>query len=97
MSRTVSLFFKRINKAFDAWDRLLRPGGHVVLKLSPSRVRGEVVPTHELIAESMRRRGYTIEEQFQDNYSPNSRSLLTARNYYSGRIDCDWILVLRKP
>lgn len=96
MSRTLSLYFKRMAKALLAWDRMLRAGGRMVIKISPSRVRGELVPTQQILAETMKRHGYSVEELFQDFYNPNSRSLLTPRNYYSGRMDSDWILVLRK-
>ena len=97
MGRTVSLFFRRMRRAVESWDRLLRPGGRMVLKLSPSRVRGEVVPTHEIVADMLRRSGYRVEEEFEDAYNPHSRSLLTSRNYYSGRLDSDRILVAGKP
>lgn len=97
MGRTVCLFFRRMGRAVGSWDRLLRAGGRIVLKLSPSRVRGEVVPTQEIVAAMLRRLGYRIEEEFEDAYNPNSRSLLMSRNYYSGRLDSDRILVARKP
>jgi SAM-dependent methyltransferase len=96
MSRTVSLYFLRMASALRAWDRALRSGGRMVFKLSPSRVRGELVPTPEIITRMLERRGYGVEEEFPDEYNPNSRSLLTARNHYSGRIDSDTILVLKK-
>jgi len=96
MSRTVSLYFRRMAAAFESWDKLLRPGGRIVLKLSPSRVRGETVPTPTIVSGMLRGLGYSIDEEFLDEYNPNSRSLLAARNYYSGRIDSDTILVARK-
>ena len=97
MSRTVSLYFKRMADSLDRWDRVLQPGGRMVFKLSPSRIRGQEVQTPEIITELLGRMGYVLEEDFRDDYNPNSRSLLTARNYYSGRIDSDRILVLKKP
>jgi len=96
MSRTVSLYFRRMAASFESWDKLLRPGGRIVLKLSPSRVRGETVPTPTIVSGMLRGLGYSIDEEFLDEYNPNSRSLLAARNYYSGRIDSDTILVARK-
>jgi methylase of polypeptide subunit release factors len=97
MSLTVSTYFRRLCAALEAWDRMLRPGGVIVLKMSPSRIRNEVVPTPEIIVELLRRKSYQLMEQFTDDYNPNSRSLLTARNYYSGRMDSDVILVMVKP
>jgi methylase of polypeptide subunit release factors len=96
MSRTISLYFRRMASALKAWDRALRPGGRMVFKLSPSRVRDELVPTPAIISRMLERLGYSLEEEFPDEYNPNSRSLLTARNHYSGRIDSDTILVLGK-
>jgi len=96
MSRTVSLYFSRMAAALGSWDKAVRPGGRMVFKLSPSRVRGEVVSTPEIITTMLERLGYSLDEEFPDEYNTNSRSLLTARNYYSGRIDSDTILVLRK-
>ena len=96
MSRTIVLYFKRMETALRKWDGLLAPGGRIVLKLSPSRVRSELVRTPEIVARLLAGMGYEIEENFTDSYNPNSRSLLTARNYYSGRMDSDTILVARK-
>jgi len=96
MSRTVSLYFSRMKAALGTWDKAMRTGGRMVFKLSPSRVRGEVVSTPGIVTRMLERLGYSLDEEFLDEYNPNSRSLLTSRNYYSGRIDSDTILVLRK-
>lgn len=96
MSRTVSLYFHKMSGVLKSADRLLRTGGRVVFKLSPSKVRHRVVPTPEIIASLLEQLGYELEEDFSDEYNPNSRSLLTTRNYYSGRIDSDRIMVLKK-
>ena len=96
MSRTIGLYFMRMEAALRRWDELLGPGGRVVLKLSPSRVRGELVDTPGIVSGLLSGMGYEIEESFTDSYNPNSRSLLTARNYYSGRMDSDTIVVAGK-
>lgn len=97
MSHTVSEYFRRMAAALDCWNNCLKPGGAMVFKISPSRVRDELVPTPEIVAEMLTAKGYKLIEQFEDKYNPNSRSLLTARNYYSGRMDSDVILVMVKP
>jgi tRNA G10 N-methylase Trm11 len=96
MSLTVSSYFRRILAALDEWNRVLRPGGKIVLKISPSKVRSEIINTPKIVGEQLERKGYKIVEQFEDDYNQNSRSLLTARNYYSGRMDSDLIQVLVK-
>lgn len=97
MSLTVSTYFRRLTSALDSWDKMLKKGGKIVFKISPSRIRDEIVRTPEIIAEILSRKGYRVIEQFTDDYNQNSRSLLTARNYYSGRMDSDVIVVLVKP
>jgi DNA modification methylase len=97
MSLVVGLYFKRLAAALDSVDRALKPGGTMVFKLSPSEVRRRMIPTPEIVAGLLCGKEYAVLEDFQDDYNPNSRSLLTARNYYSGRMDSDRILVLRKP
>ena len=96
MSLTVSTYFRRFASAVDHWDKLLKPGGKVLVKVSPSRIRDELVPTPDILESLIKRKGYSLVEKFEDDYNQNSRSLMTARNYYSGRMDSDVILVMVK-
>jgi len=96
MSLTVSTYFRRMLAALDEWNRVLKNGGKLIFKISPSKVRGEIVPTPKILQKQLLRKGYEVVEEFEDDYNQNSRSLLTARNYYSGRMDSDIIQVLVK-
>lgn len=71
-----------------------RTGGHLVIKISDSFVRGETVPTHAIFVELAMQHGFAPVEVFPDDIK--SRSLLTKRNSYSGMIQNDWILVFRR-
>ena len=80
-----------MGEALGEMARVLRRGGHLVMKISDSHVRGVDVPTRALLAELAEERGLRLVEQFTDEI--RSRSLLTKRNWYSGMIAHDWILI----
>jgi len=91
MAAVVARYFADMREALGEMARVLRRGGHLVVKISDSHVRGIDVPTHVLLAELAQQHGLRLVEQFTDEI--RSRSLLTKRNWYSGMITHDWILI----
>jgi SAM-dependent methyltransferase len=96
-ARVVLTFLTGLSDSLSAAARALRPGGRFVLKIAPSRLRGVVVPTPEACAEILQAEGLELAGVVEDDYDATSRSLTPARNWYSGRMDADAILVLRRP
>ncbi|HNT36475.1 MAG TPA: DNA methyltransferase [bacterium] len=96
MALTVARYFEDMERVFAEMARVIRPKGHLVIKISNSNVRKISVPTADLFAGSLTaRHGFNLLEQFDDPFV-QSRSLLTKRNTYSGRMDSDFMLVLQK-
>jgi len=96
MAKTVSEYFRRMRTTFVELSRLLRPGGHLVIKISDSKVRSQVIRTPEIFVEICESLGFVLVENFIDEFDKNSRSLLTARNTYSGLMTYDHVLVLKR-
>jgi hypothetical protein len=96
MARVVALYARGLEAAVTAMARALAPGGHAVVKLAPSSVRRHVVPTPLLCTDLFERAGVELLCAVADAYDPASRTLTRARNWYSGRMDADDLLVFRK-
>lgn len=96
MAKTVSEYFRRMRITFAELSRLVKPGGHLVIKISDSKVRSQVIHTPKIFVEICESLGFSLIENFVDEFSKNSRSLLTARNTYSGLMTYDHVLVLRR-
>jgi len=96
MAKVVSQYFVDMRKSIAEMDRVLNKNGHIVFKISDSLVRGELIPTHNYFIEIADSLGLKPLACFQDKINENSRSLLTARNTYSGIITHDWILIFEK-
>lgn len=94
MAAVVARYFADMGASLAEMARVLRRGGHLVVKISDSHVRGIDVPTHDLLAELAAESGLRLVDQFTDEI--RSRSLLTKRNWYSGMIAHDWILIFRR-
>jgi DNA modification methylase len=94
MSYTVARYFHGLSQSLSEMTRALRPGGHLVVKISGSYVRGFSVPTHRIFSELAMEKGLHEVDAFPDKI--RGRSLLTRRNSYSKMIDHDWILIFRK-
>ncbi len=96
MAKVVSQYFIDMRKSIAEMDRVLSKNGHIVFKISDSLVRGELIPTHNYFVKIADSLGLKTLACFQDKINENSRSLLTARNTYSGIITHDWILIFEK-
>ena len=96
MAKVVSEYFHNLRPSLEAIIGVLRPKGHLVVKISDTSLRGEVVRTGVHMRAIGENAGMHVVHDFSDEYDPNSRSLLTARNSYSGLMTRDQILVLQK-
>jgi methylase of polypeptide subunit release factors len=96
MAKTVSEYFIRMLRTFETLKKLVRPGGFLVIKIADSKVRSQIVRTPQIFVEMCQELGFDLKENFIDQFGENSRSLLTARNSYSGLMTYDHVLVLQK-
>lgn len=95
-AQVVRRYVEGLARALAATAASLAPGGHAVVKLAPSRLRGAVIPTPLACAEILVPHGLRLAGAVDDAYDPKSRSLTASRNWYSGRMDSDALLVFRK-
>jgi len=96
MAKVVATYFIDMQKSISEMNRVLKKGGHLVFKISDSLVRNHLISTHQYFIDIAESLGMTTLAIFQDKINKNSRSLLTARNTYSGIITHDWILIFEK-
>ncbi|PIZ00888.1 hypothetical protein COY62_00785 [bacterium (Candidatus Howlettbacteria) CG_4_10_14_0_8_um_filter_40_9] len=96
MAKVVSQYFNDMKKSIGEMSRVLKKGGHIVVKISDSTVRGEKIETHKHFIEIAKENGLKNIACFKDSFDENSRSLLTTRNSYSGIMNHDWILIFQK-
>ncbi len=94
MSYTVARYFLDLQQSIRGMSKLLCSGGHLVVKISDSHVRGHDVPTHSYFSRIAAQNCLYELASFPDRIG--GRSLLTRRNSYSGMIEHDWILIFRK-
>ena len=96
MSKTVFEYFVQMDQVFMKVAKLMKKGGHLVIKISDSKVRTELIKTHKHFITICEKYGFELLEDIIDEFDPNSRSLLTARNTYSGIMTFDHVLIFRK-
>ena len=96
MSKTVFEYFVQMDLVFKKVSNLIKKGGHLVIKISDSKVRSELIATHKHFITICEKYGFELLEDIIDEFDPNSRSLLTARNTYSGIMTFDHVLIFRK-
>lgn len=96
MAMTVSSYFSQMRDAFFEVSRVLKKRGVMVIKISDTKVRSQVIPTSEIYAQICKEFGFSLVADIIDEFDPNSRSLLTARNTYSGLMTFDHVLVLQR-
>lgn len=94
MSRVVGRYFEDMSAFLFEMHRVIRPGGHFIIKISDTFVRELRVPTHAILIRLAAARGLATLAAFPDEI--RNRSLLTKRNTYSKMLEHDWILVLER-
>jgi DNA modification methylase len=96
MAKTVYEYFLQMDKVFENASRLIIKGGHLVIKISDSKVRNQVIATHSHFIDICTRHHFALLHDLIDDFDPNSRSLLTSRNSYSGIMTFDHILIFQR-
>ena len=96
MAKTVFEYFQSMKATFEILSKVHKKNGRMVIKISESKVRSQIIPTHTYFIQTCEELGYTLEADLIDNFDQNSRSLLTARNSYSGLMTYDHILILKR-
>ncbi len=94
MSRVAARYFEDMASFLNEMARVVRQGGHLVIKISDSFIRGLRVPTHAILLQLAVGRGFSALAAFPDEIK--NRSLLTKRNSYSKMLEHDCILVLQR-
>lgn len=95
MSKVVADYFNNIDKVFDTFYNIVIKDGYVIFKISDSLVRKIKIPTSQYFIEMLtNKHNFELVDSFKDGFG--NRSLSPARNYYSGRIDFDWVLIFRR-
>ena len=96
MAKTVFEYFQSMKVTFEILSKVHKKDGRMVIKISESKVRSQIIPTHLYFIQTCEELGYSLEADLIDNFDQNSRSLLTARNSYSGLMTYDHILILKR-
>lgn len=90
----VSSYFMDMTDIIKKMNKMLTLDGHVVMKISNSKVKNIEVETGKFLTYIARENGFELMDAFIDDIE--NRSLLTARNTYSDIIEHDYILVWKK-
>jgi len=90
----VGRYFNEMTDVIKNMNRLLEVGGHVVMKISNSKVKKIQIETGAFLTEIAGLFGFTPVDSFIDKIE--NRSLLTARNTYSDIITHDYIVIWQK-
>ena len=96
MAKTVYEYFLQMNKVFENASKLIVKGGHLVIKISDSKVRNQIIATHSHFIDICNRHDFELMHDLIDDFDPNSRSLLTSRNSYSGIMTFDHVLIFQR-
>ncbi len=93
-AHVVMKFFEDMDKNFAEVNRLLKNDAHYVVVIGDSRIRGVTVPTHEILIDVAKRRGFRLENIF--SYIIKNRYLRIPRSGRGGLIKKDWVIDLVK-
>jgi DNA modification methylase len=96
MAMTVSRYFLQMREVFEKISQVLKLGGTLLVKISDTKVRSQLIPTSQIFVEICEEFGLSLVADIIDEFDPNSRSLLTSRNTYSGLMTFDHVLVLQR-
>ena len=95
-AKIIGEFFNLMEKVINNMSIVIKKGGHVVIKISDSKIKKTRIETGKymtLIAENY---GFKLVDAFLDKIDDNHRSLTTARNSYSDIITHDYIIIWEK-
>lgn len=93
-AHVVNQFFKDMIKNIGEVKRLLKDCAHYVIVVGNSRIRGIVVPTHEILIDIAKQEGFKLDNLF--SYIIKNRYLRIPRSGRGGFIKKDWIIDLVK-
>lgn len=96
MAKTVAEYFIEMDKVFFRLSKYIKNSGYLVIKISDSKVRNQVITTSDHFITICSKYGFKLVDNLIDEFDPNSRSLLTARNTYSGIMTFDHVIILQK-
>lgn len=87
-------YFMDMNKNFSEVHKLLKPGGHYVVVVGNSKIRGVEVPTKDILMAFAENLGYKVRNDF--SYVIKNRYLRIPRSGLGGYMDVDWVIDLEK-
>lgn len=90
----VMTYFEDMSKNMIAIRDALKPGGHYVIVVGDSNIRGQEIPTAKILSEIAEQNGYAFDLSFK--YVIRDRYLHLPRGNRGGIIKYDEILCLRK-
>ncbi|HEY3807671.1 MAG TPA: DNA methyltransferase [Kofleriaceae bacterium] len=89
-----STYVREMTAAMREMSRVLRPGGHLVLVVGPSKLCGDAFPTPDVLSEVAEANGMQIRLHLLDTI--RSRSLMTRRHATAGQIDTESVLLFKR-
>jgi len=87
-------FFEDMDKNFKEVYKLLRGKAHYIIVVGDSKIKGIDVPTHEILIDIAKKRGFRLENIF--SYIIKNRYLRIPRSGRGGLIKRDWVIDLVK-
>lgn len=87
-------FFDDMEKHFIQMSKLLKIGGHYIIVVGNSKIRGEVIETADILTAIASRNGYELVNKF--SYVIRNRYIRIPRSGQGGLVDLDWVIDLKK-
>lgn len=75
-------------------SKLLKIGGHYIIVVGNSKIRGEVIETADILTAIASRNGYELVNKF--SYVIRNRYIRIPRSGQGGLVDLDWVIDLKK-
>ena len=90
----VKKFFEDMGKNIEEVNKLLKLGGHYIIVIGDSKIRGVHIPTHEILIDIAKERGFELSNVF--SYIIKNRYLRIPRSGRGGLIKKDWVVDIVK-
>ena len=90
----VKKFFEDMGKNIEEVNKLLKSGGHYIIVIGDSKIRGVHIPTHEILIDIAKERGFELSNVF--SYIIRNRYLRIPRSGRGGLIKKDWVVDIVK-